>query len=74
MPFSNSLSASHDCPSDNIAKQLFLEQARAYYRDMKAVADNAPDGHVIGLRRLAVKAGTMCRLQIAECRLQSVKR
>lgn len=31
------------------AEQLFIEQARAYYRDMKAVADNAPDGHVLRL-------------------------
>ena len=40
-------SASHDFPSDNIGEELFLEQVRAYYRDMKAVADNASDGHVI---------------------------
>ena len=29
--------------------QFFIEQALAYYRDMKAVADNAPDGQVIHL-------------------------
>ena len=31
------------------AEQLFLEQSRAYYRDMKSVADHAPDGHVLRL-------------------------
>ena len=40
----------HATNSDHdAAEQLFLEQALAYYRDMKAVADNAPDGHVIRL-------------------------
>ena len=30
-------------------KQFFIEQALAYHRDMKAVADNASDGQVIHL-------------------------
>jgi hypothetical protein len=33
----------------NAAEQLFPEQARAYYRDMKSVADNTSDGHVLRL-------------------------
>ena len=31
----------------NIGKQLFLEQAAAFYDDMKAAASNAPYGQVI---------------------------
>ena len=38
-----------DNTTATVAEQLFIEQALAYYRDMKAVADNAPDGHVIHL-------------------------
>jgi predicted RNA polymerase sigma factor len=33
----------------NEAEKLFMEQALAYYRDMRAVARNAPDGHVLRL-------------------------
>ena len=40
---------SSNFPSESVAKQLFLEQAAAYFDDMKAVADNAPDGHVVRL-------------------------
>jgi hypothetical protein len=37
---------------ESIAEQLFVERALAYYRDMKAVSDNAPDGHVIRLAEI----------------------
>ena len=33
----------------NDPEKLFLEQARAYYREMRAVAGNAPDGQVLRL-------------------------
>jgi len=29
------------------AEKLFLEQAKAYYRDLRAAAQNAPDGKII---------------------------
>ena len=47
MPTHDSRSASHDSSSESVAKQLFLEQAAAFYDDMKAAASNAPYGQVI---------------------------
>lgn len=29
------------------AEKLFLEQAKAYYRDMRAAVQNAPDGKIL---------------------------
>jgi len=45
-------------PTESAAEKLFLEQARAYFHDMRTVAQNAPDGQVINLaEEFAVKCG-----------------
>jgi hypothetical protein len=39
---------------ESTGEELFLEQARAYYREIKTVAENAPHGHTFDHTEAAV--------------------
>lgn len=44
MPVSEKHDESADHPAESAAEKLFLEQAKAYYRDLRAAGENAPFG------------------------------